>query len=471
MSKKYTPRLTSRFQRKTPLIEKSSPLEQSLELVVEHLDHQGCGRVKVAGESVPIASTLPGERVLVEVVQDDGAATLAKLVSVVEPSGYRVEPPCPHFEVCGGCSLQHCQPEQQLRYKAEQLEQAVLALQAPNKKAFPKLGSKPNKKKPSFSMAKVKMSHLAATPLAYRRRARLGVSVDGQLGFRQTSSNTTCAIEQCLVLTQPLQALLQSLNGWLKCSPQSQPWAEIVGHIELIDAEPRPAAIIRQTEEVSAAAVEALQTLAAKQNFDVLWQRDKASDQSNTASFSYPLASGIELGFGVGDFIQVNAGVNQLMIDQATEWLGMTGEETLLDLFCGVGNFSLPLAKQCKAVIGVEVSANMVEKAAANAERNGIENVRFMEADLEQDGAVERFAGNQVDRIILDPPRAGAAGIIPRLVKLNAKRIVYVSCNPGTLVRDSKVLLAAGYRFSRLSAMDMFPNTSHVEAMALFERL
>lgn len=471
MSKKYTPRLTSRFQRKTPLTERNAPVAQSVELVVEHLDHHGRGRARVAGETVGIASALPGERVLVEVGQNGGATTQAKLLSVIEPSQYRVNPPCPHFEVCGGCSLQHCQPEQQLQYKSEQLEQAFSALQTPGKKSPPKLGAKTHQKKLTFSMAKVKISQLSASSFGYRRRARLGMSADGQLGFRLASSNTTCAIEQCLVLTEALQVLLQSLNDWLKCWPQAQPWAEIIGHIELIDAEPQATAVIRQTAQVSEKAMQALRLLASEHHFDVLWQRDKALDTGLAASFSYPLASGLDLGFGVGDFIQVNAEVNQLMIDQAADWLGMTGEETLLDLFCGVGNFSLPLAKQCKAVIGVEVSANMVVKATANAERNGIDNVRFIEADLEQDGAAERFAGKKVDRIILDPPRAGAAEIIPRLVKLNAQRIVYVSCNPGTLVRDSKVLLSAGYRLSRLSAMDMFPNTSHLEAMALFEQL
>lgn len=465
MSKKYQPRLGNRFQHKSPLAKSDSRLGEQHLLQVEDLNHQGQGIAKLSGKPVFITDALPSEQVLVEIEQENASVYQAKLISVEQAAVYRQAPACTHFGVCGGCALQHCEPEQQLELKKRQLIRSCQGLQKDNSKKAPKLGQRKVKPAPRFDFDKT--STLAGSEFGYRRRARLGISPSGQLGFRQRGSNDTVAISQCLVLTPALQTLLQSLNEWLAAYPQEQPWSTLLGHIELIDAQPQALAILRRTGRLSETAVTALTELALQQGFSLAWQ---GADPVNAGVLSYSLGQDLELQFDNRDFIQVNPELNQLMIKQAVAWLAPSGSETVLDLFCGVGNFSLAIARQAQHLVGVEVSAAMVEKAQNNAQRNGIDNADFIAADLEDEQAINALRQLEVDAVLLDPPRTGAAGIMPFLSKLNARCIVYVSCNPSTLVRDAKQLLSGGYHLKRLSAMDMFPNTSHLEAMALFER-
>ena len=180
--------------------------------------------------------------------------------------------------------------------------------------------------------------------------------------------------------------------------------------------------------------------------------------------------AGVTVPFTPNNFIQVNQAVNQKMVAQAVEWLDPQSDERVLDLFCGLGNFSLPIAKRAKHVVGVEGVAEMVEKAANNASLNQINNARFYHANLEQDFEGQVWAAEQFDKVLLDPARAGASGIIDQVSVLGARRIVYVSCNPATLARDSQSLLEQGYQLIKLGMLDMFPHTSHLESMALFEK-
>jgi len=464
MSKKYQPRLGNRFQHKAPLAKSESRLGEQHLLQVEDLNHQGQGVAKLSGKPVFIADALPTEQVLVEIEQENASIFQARVISIEQAAAYRQAPACAHFGVCGGCVLQHCTAEQQLELKKRQLIRSCQGLQKANSKKAPKLGQRKVKPAPGFDFDKT--SILTAAEFGYRRRARLGVSACGQLGFRQRGSNDTVAISQCLVLTPVLQTLLLSLNEWLAAYPQEQPWSSLLGHIELIDAQPQALAILRRTGRLSVAAVAALTELATTQGFRLAWQGAEPVEAS-VLSYNLP---GLELQFDNYDFIQVNPELNQLMVQQAVEWLAPSGSETVLDLYCGVGNFSLPIARQARRLVGVEVSAAMVAKAQNNALRNGIDNADFIAADLDDEQAISALQQLAVDAVLLDPPRTGAAGIMPFLSKLNARCIVYVSCNPSTLVRDAKQLLSGGYHLKRLSAMDMFPNTSHLEAMALFER-
>jgi 23S rRNA (uracil1939-C5)-methyltransferase len=178
----------------------------------------------------------------------------------------------------------------------------------------------------------------------------------------------------------------------------------------------------------------------------------------------------VKIPFAPNNFIQVNQAVNKKMVKQAVEWLDPQKSDRVLDLFCGVGNFSLPIAKLAKHVVGVEGVAEMVEKATNNASLNQINNAQFYHANLEQDFEGQVWAAERFDKVLLDPARAGASGIIDQVSELGAQRVVYVSCNPATLARDSQSLMEQGYKLTKLGMLDMFPHTSHLESMALFEK-
>lgn len=182
-------------------------------------------------------------------------------------------------------------------------------------------------------------------------------------------------------------------------------------------------------------------------------------------------SNGLRLTFSPRDFIQVNAGVNQKMVARALEWLDVQPEDRVLDLFCGMGNFTLPLATQAASVVGVEGVPALVEKGQQNARLNGLQNVTFYHENLEEDVTKQPWAKNGFDKVLLDPARAGAAGVMQQIIKLEPIRIVYVSCNPATLARDSEALLKAGYTIARLAMLDMFPHTGHLESMVLFSRV
>ena len=182
-------------------------------------------------------------------------------------------------------------------------------------------------------------------------------------------------------------------------------------------------------------------------------------------------SNGLRLTFSPRDFIQVNEGVNQKMVARALEWLDIQPGDRVLDLFCGMGNFTLPLATRAASVVGVEGVPALVEKGRENARRNGLQNVTFFHENLEEDVTKQQWAKNGFDKILLDPARAGAAGVMKHIIKLKPICIVYVSCNPATLARDSDALLNAGYQIQRLAMLDMFPHTGHLESMVLFERL
>lgn len=177
---------------------------------------------------------------------------------------------------------------------------------------------------------------------------------------------------------------------------------------------------------------------------------------------------GVIIPFLPSNFIQVNRYVNQKMVEQAMDWLQISPEDRVLDLFCGLGNFSLPIAKRAQFVVGVEGVDEMVTQAQQNATHNNINNIAFYQANLEQDLSSQEWAKEKFAKVLLDPARAGAVGIVDQLSRLGAKSVVYVSCNPATLARDSQSLISQGYKLVKLGMLDMFPHTSHLESMALF---
>lgn len=424
-------------------------------LQILRLSHEGRGVARNAeGKAVFVEGALPGERVTCKVRFTRSRYDEAVVDQVLVPSPRRTVPACPHYVACGGCNLQHLDAEGQLAFK-----QSLVAelLDYPQDRMQPALTS------PAFG---------------YRRKARLGVKwrKDGRLllGFREKNSAFITNITECPVLVPELQALLPALYELL---PQLE-GKKHLGHIELIQGENRCGVLVRllrPLERMSHRDQRLWRDWAKAQAVALLWQDEAGIHSSEVdeaeALFSYHLQQQT-LFFAASDFVQVNADVNEQMVAQALDWLKLKGTERVLDLFCGFGNFTLPLASQAKAVLGVEGLESQVQRARLNAAHNHCDNVRFTTADLSR--PLQQQAWNEAasgwDVILLDPPRAGADGICDQLGELGAKQILYISCNPATLARDKASLERQGYQLERLGMMDMFPQTAHVESMALFVR-
>ncbi len=426
------------------------PVGKKQRLSIERLANDGRGISFFEGRTWFVAGALPGEQVEARVLGARSQIVDARAERILVAASMRRPAPCVHASVCGGCSLQHLPHEQQLVLKQQQLSEQLsrIAGVQPDEWAAPLVG-------PEFG---------------YRRRARIAVRWDAKakrldVGFRAAASQDIVAINECLVLVQPLQSILQVLPPLLR--RLSKPQA--LGHVELFNGT-ASAVLVRHTAPLPEADVALLQAFCAEHNAQ-LWLHGEGEPQpfDTTQVLGYRLEQwDLQLAYRPGDFVQVNAPVNEAMIAQALDWLAAQPNERVLDLFCGLGNFTLPLARQVQEVVAVEGVQVMVERAAQNAVANGLPNAHFFQADLSNSLADAPWAAQGFSAVLLDPPRDGALQAVERLAKLGAKRVLYVSCNPATLARDTAVLVQQGYRLKRAGILDMFPQTAHVEAMALF---
>ena len=427
------------------------PVGKKQRLDIERLAGDGRGIAFVEGRTWFVSGALAGESVEARVLNARGKVVEARLERVLQASPERRAAPCRHYARCGGCNLQHLPHEAQLLLKqrtlAEQL-QRVAGIQ-PQSWAAPLSG-------PEFG---------------YRRRARVAVRWDVKrreldVGFRAEASQDIVAIDGCPVLVQPLQTILRHLPTVLRALSKPQ----AIGHVELFSGTAE-AVLLRHVAPLPADDVERLRAFCAQANAQ-LWLQGEGDPAplDPEAKLGFVLAPWqLELAWRPGDFVQVNAQVNTAMVEQALAWLAPQADERVLDLFCGLGNFALPLARQAREVVAVEGVQAMVERAAANARNNDVHNAAFFQADLSQPLAGAGWAAEGFSAVLLDPPRDGAYEVVQGIARLNAKRLVYVSCNPATLARDAQVLVGQGYRLKRAGILDMFPQTAHVEAMALFE--
>ncbi|EPT8081880.1 23S rRNA (uracil(1939)-C(5))-methyltransferase RlmD [Vibrio vulnificus] len=429
---------------------KLQPESKHQQVLVEKLDHQGAGIAYLNKKPLFIDGTLPGEEVVTQLTESKSKFARGKLVKLLKPAAERVEPFCPHFNQCGGCDMQHMDYQAQLAYKQRTLQQLMK----------------------KFSGSEILLSPpVTGLEKAYRRRARVSLLWDKksrqlQFGFRRKQSKQIENITQCPVLVAELECLLPELKAIL--SDFHHP--EHLGHVELVAADNGAVITLRHTGPLLDEDLAKLRQ-CAEQHQATLYLMP-ASDQLERISGEAPYYQeiGFKVPFEPNNFIQVNQKVNQQMVVQALEWLDPQSSDRVLDLFCGLGNFSLPIASKANSVTGVEGVDEMVQKAAINASLNQINNAQFFHANLEQDFVGQPWASEKFDKILLDPARAGASGIIEQVSALGAKRVVYVSCNPATLARDSQSLLEQGYRLTKLGMLDMFPYTSHLESMALFEK-
>lgn len=432
------------------------PEQRMGEFVIDRLSHDGRGISQWQGKTLFIEGALVGERVSARFVREQGRLLEARVDQVLEAAPERQLPPCPHYALCGGCQWQHMAPEAQLAAKEkivfDQLERWA--------------GLVPKRRLPPIRSASE----------GYRSCARMGVwyEPDGRvtLGFRQRQSKQLVQVDLCLVLSERLNRLLAPLHTWLSHEHS----ARAITHVELLDSEAGAALVLRHTKAPGERDLQGLRRLASEQGC-AIWLDDGSqlrdlAGQPCDPRLSYSLPNqNLSLMYQPRDFIQVNAQVNQAMVTQALELLDLQPHEQVLDLFCGIGNFTLPLARVCAQVTGVEAVESMVERGRENAARAGLTNVRFIAADLTRLSPfqLEQRCG-VVDALLLDPPRDGAREMVAHMAHLAPKRILYVSCNPATLARDAKILSEQGYDLAAAGVLDMFPHTQHVESMALFLR-
>ncbi len=433
---------------------KEHPVEEAR---IRDLTTDGKGVADTAGKAAFVAGALTGERVTFCRRRRRKKYDEAELIEVLEASADRVTPPCAVYGVCGGCVLQHLEAGAQLRLKQKALFDA-----------FERIGG---------IKTEQQLPPLAGNPYGYRRRARLGarlVEKKGRVlvGFREKHKPYIADMRRCETLVPGLDALLEPLGelifGLTICRDVPQ--------VELSYADNLLSLVFRVLAEPAATDREQLAAFEREHNGQVWLQTGgpatlrRLDGSTDAEALRYHLPD-FDLTFEYGplDFVQVNQDMNARMMTQAMALLAPREGEHVLDLFCGIGNFSLPVARSGAAVTGVELDAGMVAKARSNAALNGIGNASFHVADLAMPEEGQEWWQHDYAAVVIDPPRAGALEALPLIAKTGAPRLLYVSCHPGSLARDAGILVRDhGYRLASAGAMDMFPQTGHVEAMALF---
>ncbi|AKC88112.1 23S rRNA (uracil(1939)-C(5))-methyltransferase RlmD [Pseudoxanthomonas suwonensis] len=422
------------------------------------LSHDGRGVARRDdGKTVFVAGALPGETVIAEPTARSRRFDEARTLEVLTASPERVAPRCPHFGTCGGCVLQHLAEDRQIvakqRVLLENLER--IGKVAPGRVLPP----------------------LTADSWGYRRKGRFSVRRVNKkdktlVGFREQDPRFVADLRECHTTIPEIGMKIEALAA-LVDGLQAR---EHIPQIEFIAGDDAIALTVRHLVPLSEPDRAALAGFGREHGFAIFLQ-PKGIDSVHPLEGEAPALSfrlpqwDVELAFEPADFIQVNARLNEKMIALALEMLDARPEQRVLDLFCGLGNFTLPLARQVREVVGVEGDAGLVARARANAQRNGLENAQFFSADLTQDQRGTPWMRQGFDRLLLDPPRSGADEVLKQLPLQDIERVVYVSCHPGSLARDAGFLVhERGYRLVSAGVIDMFPHTAHVESIALFER-
>ena len=430
-------------------------LPEPQEVTIDSMSHEGRGIARVNGKTVFVFGALTGEKVRIQILKSTRNFDQATTLEVIEASPLRIEPRCEAFQVCGGCSLQHLNNDDQVALKQQSLLDMMAHAGIEAEKILPPL---------------------RAASWGYRKKARLGVKYVNKkgrvlVGFRERNAPFIADMHRCEVLLPEVGhklELLAELIGKLEARAQI-PQIEVAADAEHIQL------VFRHLQPLAAHDQDALAEFARLHNFYIQLQPGGPDTVHNL----YPLEQRLELdpigdgqlriAFSAPDFVQVNSEINQQMVARVLELLEVQPDDKLLDLFCGLGNFTLPMAQRCTQVTGVEVDAAMVARARESAAANRIKNTDYHIGDLAQPNPDDAWMRQQYDRILLDPPRSGALEMAQLIGRFNATRIVYVSCQPSSLVRDAAIICAQGYRMTHLGVMDMFPQTAHVESMAVFE--
>ena len=421
--------------------------------------HDGRGIAATEGKKVFVAGALKGEIVTYMRRKFRRNFDEAELLEVHQASPDRIEAKCEAFGRCGGCSLQHISPEHQRDIKAQTLRDNLERIGRVEPVTW--------------------LDPMTGPVWNYRRRARLAVKdvhakARTLVGFREKHAPYITDMHRCEVLAAPIDSMIADLS-------------ELIGamsirarlpQVEVAVAENGVALVFRVLDPPSEADEALFRAFGERHELRIYLQTGGLDSvalfypESVDESLYYTLPEfDVRVEFEPIDFVQVNNEINQRMVHFAVEQLGAGPDDRVLDLFCGIGNFSLPLARQAGTVLGVEGEKTLVDRAAENAARNGLDNVTFRVADLSKIDGTEGWVREGWDRMLLDPARSGAAEVVTRMHLFKPERIVYVSCHPGTLARDAGTLVhEQGYKLESAGIIDMFPHTAHVESIAVFTK-
>ena len=431
-------------------------LPEPTTVVIESMSHEGRGIARVDGKTVFVFGALIGEEVKIQIRKSHRTYDEAITLEVIQAVESRIEPKCAAFKVCGGCSLQHMSSDDQVAFKQQSLIDTM--------------------QHAGVTIGNV-MSALRSHPWGYRKKARLGVKFVRKkerllVGFRERSAPFLADMAQCEVLIPEVGQHLDDLCALIDGLDAK----ETIPQIEVAADGDHIALVFRHLEDLTEHDRAAL-TLFAKNTGFWLQLQSAGPDsvvnlypENQTLSFAPMKDDDIKIGFSPVDFIQVNTEINQQMVAQALHHLDLKPTDRVLDLFCGLGNFTLPMARRCGQVTGVEGDEAMVGRARQSATDNQIENTEYFATDLTQPDDDASWMRSKFDKILIDPPRSGAMEIAEIIKRFKAQKIVYVSCQPSSLVRDSKIICSHGYKLEHLGIMDMFPQTAHVESMAVFSK-
>ena len=437
----------------------TQPRTETRRATIAALDQEGRGVARESGKVAFIDGALPGEEVEFRVWRRKPRYDLASVVRVLRQSSARVSPPCPHFERCGGCSLQHSDPRAQVANKQRVLEDALARI---------------GKVEPQMLLAPIH-----GPSLGYRHRARLSARhVDRKggvlVGFRERRTHFVVDMDSCAVLPQSASDLILPLRELIACLEV----AVRIPQVEFAVTDTHTCLTIRVLDPMGESDRDRLRKFARAHDVDIYLQfGGPDSLQPLDAATARPLLYGLpefdlRLAFQPMDFTQINPSVNRVLVRRAMALLDARPGERIADLFSGIGNFTLAIARRNAQVVGVEGSPALVQRARENAEANGLAaSARFVVADLwVNPGELLREIG-AMDGLLLDPPRDGAQQVVSELPQPGPARMVYVSCSPATLARDAGVLVHhKGYRLAAAGVVNMFPHTAHVESIALFVR-
>ncbi len=435
--------------------------DQPFELDVETLDSKGMGRAQYEGKSLRVYDALPGEKVMVRYLFGRSQRGKVQTLEVLKAAADRVEPACPHFGVCGGCSLQHMSIKAQVeRKQAALLQHLETTGQVTPEEIYAPL-----------------MGH----PWSYRRKARLSVrdvAAKGRVlvGFRERDGRFVADMTGCHILLPQIAEALPKIAGMI----ESLEARSSIPQIEVACGDDEAALVFRHMQALTDADLQRLKDFSAETGLGIYLQSGGPDTVTLLAPDNFQLQYSIHklnltYQFEPMDFAQVNGPLNEIMVARALELLQIEPASHVLDLFCGLGNFTLAIAQQAAQVTGVEGSEEMVMRGTDNARLNGLDNVAFHAVDLykrrEENATDALWPEANYDSIMLDPPRSGALELLASIAASTARRIVYVSCNPETLARDAGILVNQyGFRLKGAGMMDMFPHTTHSEAIALLER-
>lgn len=424
------------------------------EITINRFSHEGRGVGKIDGKATFVFNALPEEIVNIEITHSRSKFNEGNALEIIKASPDRVIPHCKHFGLCGGCELQHLNSTKQIEHK-----QAVLLELL---------------KQQGVNVGKI-LPPLTAKLWGYRRKARLGVKFVAKknkvlVGFRERTDSCIANLSECEVLDPSVGKKITALSDFIY-SLESR---SDIPQLEIAIDDSSTAIIVRHLKPLSADDITSWRQFCRDNAFILFWQGggpetvriDPASQNSPLLHYNL---DNLDFAFLPQQFTQINAEINKKMLAQALNLLDLNSSDNLLDLFCGIGNFSLALAKRVKSVVGVEGEELAVSIARYNALNNNLKNCDFITANLFEPLDNFQFTQQAFNKILIDPPRSGAIEIVPYLAKWRPSKLLYISCNPITLARDAKELAAIGYTVTCAGVMDMFPHTKHVEAMALFQ--